>query len=237
MCPTIDEDAIYEILTNTLLSARLAPGTQLGELKLVAVFGVTRERIRKILHKLGHKRLIDLIPNRGAFVVNAGLDETRQLYEARRVVETGIVLSVVETASNTDLARLKAHVEIEDAALGRDLATSNRLSGGFHLELAKLTANDFIIRQMQELLIRTIMLDSYFDATLQHHTSISEHRGICDAIEERDGPAAADAMAAHLLKVERRFKPTATTPVKSDLEAVLRDEVRKWRDGAEMTRL
>ena len=86
----LTEAAIYEIMAEALLSGRLGPGAKLGEEKLAALFGVSRERMRKVLHRLGHERLIDVVRNRGAFVANPGLADAREIYEARRIVEGGL---------------------------------------------------------------------------------------------------------------------------------------------------
>lgn len=232
----MDEDKIFDVLTSALLSARLTPGTKLGEQKLSGIFGVTRERIRKVLHKLGNRRMIEVIPNRGAFVVNASLYETRELYEARRIVESGILVSIVETASDAEVAGLELHIVSEREALpANDNAISSRLSGDFHMELARLTGNGFVIRQMQELVIRTIMLDNLFKAELSHNCSVDEHGVILAALKARDAVAAVEAMTRHLLLVERRFKPAVAAPEKCDLDAVLRAEINRWEQNTRST--
>jgi len=81
------------------------------------------------------------------------------------------------------------------------------------------------------------MLDSYFEAQLQHRRSVEEHYTIYEALERRDAAAATQAMTSHLMLVERRFKPTMLTPAKTDLAAVLQDEIARWRSGAELIRI
>jgi DNA-binding GntR family transcriptional regulator len=220
-----DEQTIYTVLSRALLSARVAPGTKLGEHKLAGIFGVTRERIRKVLHRLGHDRLIDVIPNRGAFVVNPTLDESRLVYQARRIVESGIVASLAEHLTDRQIARLEENVdEAADAIRRGDRVTSMRLSGAFHMVLAEMTGNSFIVRQMQELVIRTTMLDAFFDSDISWSCGCDEHREVSQALARRDGPAAVRAMATHLSLVETRFRPQRTKPVEADLITVLQDE-------------
>ncbi|MFA5120037.1 GntR family transcriptional regulator [Zavarzinia sp.] len=232
---SLDENAIFEVMTNALLSARLAPGTRLGEQKLADTFGVTRERIRKVLQRLGTVRLIDMVPNHGAFVVNPTLDESRLVYEARRIVEAGIVASLAERASESQVQLLREHVTAEDAAHhSGDRVQSTKLSGGFHMVLARMTANPFIMRQMQELVIRTTMLDAYFDVDFVNHCGIEEHGAIVDALARHDGRAAVRAMTSHLSEVETRFRPKAEPPAPTDIEDVILDEIRLWQaDRAE----
>ena len=55
------EDAIYETMSRALLAGMLTPGAPLRETALAEVFGISRERIRKILQRLGTNRLIELV--------------------------------------------------------------------------------------------------------------------------------------------------------------------------------
>ena len=127
------EDLIYDILAKTLLAGRLPPGAQLVEARLAKLFGVSRERIRKVLHRLGHARLLELIPNRGAFVASPTLDQAREIYEARRIVEGGIAGRLAGRLTDAQAAALEEHSRLEAAALKRgDRAQSIRLSGEFH---------------------------------------------------------------------------------------------------------
>jgi DNA-binding GntR family transcriptional regulator len=225
-----DEESVYDIMGRALLSARLAPGTKLAEQRLADIFGITRERIRKVLHRLGHERLIDVLPNRGAFVVNPNLDEARSVYEARRIVESGIVARLADRMGEADHHRLRRHVEAEATALHKgEQKESMRLSGAFHMVLAELTGNAFIVRQMQELVIRTTMLDAFFDPRISFSCSCDEHKEISDRLIRRDSAQAVRAMTTHLSSAETRFRPIRCEPVEVDLEAVLREEALRYR--------
>lgn len=61
----LQEQAIDQTLSQTLLAGRLAPGSQLVETRLAQIFGVSRERVRKVLRRLGHARLLDLASHPG----------------------------------------------------------------------------------------------------------------------------------------------------------------------------
>ena len=56
----MDEAEIHAILSRLLLAGRLPGGVKLGEHRLAEIFGVSRERIRKVLHRLGHERLLTI---------------------------------------------------------------------------------------------------------------------------------------------------------------------------------
>lgn len=224
----LDELAITDILTAALLAGRLSPGLRLGEHKLAAPFGVTRERIRKVLHRLGAQRLIDLQPNRGAFVAEPGLREAREVYQARRIIEVGVVSHLAGIVTDGQLRALETHVEREQTAHDRrDHAEGVRLSGLFHTDIAEMTGNPFVIRTMQEMVSRTAMLVAYHESG-GPECGCSEHRLILQAVAARDPAAAGREMHQHLSLVETRLQVPLVRPLTTDLDAVIGEEIRRW---------
>jgi DNA-binding GntR family transcriptional regulator len=217
-----DEEAIYGVISSALLAGRLTPGTPLRETALAEVFGVSRERIRKILQRLGTHRLIELVPNRGAFVAAPSLEHARDIYEARRILEGGIVGHLAPGLAPQELNRLQAHIESEMAALeAGDRAESVRLSGAFHMLLAEATGNKFIVQQMQELVSRTSMLVALYEAASAAQCACEEHRDIFTSLVKGDGAGASRAMRTHLSLIETRLRPVGIAPSR-DAVATLR---------------
>ena len=172
----MSEEAIYQTLSKVLLTGSLAPGTQLIETHIAGIFGVTRERIRKVLHRLGHEHLLDLIPTRGAFVTTPSLVQAREIYEARRIVEGGIVAILAGRHSDALVAQLREHASQERAAARRkDRASSIRLSREFHILLARATGSAFVVRQIHELVGRTSMLVALFEPSSASQCACAEH--------------------------------------------------------------
>jgi DNA-binding GntR family transcriptional regulator len=217
------EDAVYRTLSRALLSGRLAPGTPLRESALADIFGLSRERIRKILQRLGTNRLIELVPNRGAFVATPSLEQARDIYEARRILEAGIVGHLAPTLDAGAAALLGRHMQEEaDALSAGDRAESVRLSAQFHMILAEATGNHFVVQQMQELVSRTSMLVAVHEAGNAMQCSCAEHRDIFGSLVKGDGEGAARAMRAHLSLIETRLKPRLPSAA-LDAGALLRE--------------
>lgn len=203
------EALIHRTLTSVLLAGRLAPGTQLVEMRLAAIFGVSRERVRKVLHRLGHERLVDIIPNRGCFVSSPTLAQAREIYEARRVLEGGVVAWLAGgRIADDQLGMLEQHAQREHAAVqAGDRALSIALSGEFHLLLAQCTGSDFVQRQLQELVSRTSMLVAFFEPAGSSSCACEEHDDILQALRRQDVARAVKAMQAHLSLIETRLRP------------------------------
>ena len=223
----VDEEVIYLVLSQSLLSGQLSAGAKLGEEKLGAIFGVSRERIRNVLRRLGHERLIDVFPNRGAFVANPSFADARQIYEARRILEGGMVWRLAETLSAEQLKQLKKHFVNEEHAHARNRrADTIRLSGAFHVLLAEMTQNQFVVRETQELVSRTSMLVALFEEGGYAGCGVDEHRSILDALETRNPATAARTMIAHLSSIEARLRPRNAAPQAIDVEATLTSAIK-----------
>src|SRR5690606_37253695 len=52
------DEGIYRQIHHAIVAQQLAPGTKLGEEALCGVFGINRPRIRKILQRLAHEKLV-----------------------------------------------------------------------------------------------------------------------------------------------------------------------------------
>ena len=226
------EESIHRVLSQTLLAGRLAPGTQLVETRLAAVFGVTRERVRKVLHRLGHERLLEVVPNRGCFVSNPTLAQAREIYDARRIVEGGIAGWLAGRIGAEQIAALQAHAEREHAALhAGDRAESIRLSGEFHMLLAGFTHSAFVVRELQELVSRTSMLVAFFEPAASSECACEEHDDILQALQRGDAALAVKAMHVHLSLIETRLRPRVTSAAVPDAEAEI---ARAWADAQSM---
>jgi len=227
-------EAVHAAIARVSLSGQLPPGTQLVETRLAGVFGVSRERIRKVLQRLGHDRLLDLVPNRGAFVASPSLEQAREIYEARRILEGGIAARLAGRMEAAHLKALAAHGRRERSALkSGDRALSIRLSAAFHCLLAECCGSEFIQRQLQELVSRTSMLVAFFESEAASSCACEEHELIVEALREGDARGALRSMHSHLSLVETRLRPRITPRPAGDPVAVLAEA---WRMQARRRR-
>ena len=63
------------------------PGTKLAEQKIADIFKVSRTLVRQALNQLSRDKLITLEPARGARVAEPSVEEARQVFETRHLLE------------------------------------------------------------------------------------------------------------------------------------------------------
>lgn len=203
------DQKIYEHIFDAILEQRLAPGTKLTEEGLGEVFGVSRTIIRRTLSRLTHEGVVELIPNRGAFVAKPDIDSARQILDARRLIELALVERVAERGPQLqrELKLLRLLIDEEHASSARaDTGTAIRLSGEFHLELAQLAHNEPMANFLRSLVSQTSLIIAMYQTSQQSNCAIDEHSNLLDAIEHGDKVTALNLMAEHLAHIEARLE-------------------------------
>ena len=120
---------------------------------------VSRARIRKVFSRLAFEGLVTIEPNRGASVAKPSAEEAREIFAARRAIESAIVRMVAEKFEPRQKAALAKHIARETAAeTRRDAAEMIRLSGEFHLLLAEMAGNRTLQKFLRELVTRELLV-------------------------------------------------------------------------------
>jgi len=198
-----DADGIAEQITVAIMEHRLPPGIKLAEEKLATAFGVGRNKIRQALMALAKEGLVKLHPNRGAFVTSPGVQEARDLFATRRLLEPEIIRNVINRSTKAQRKPLHAHLKKEALARkNNDRRAVIKLSGDFHILLAEIGANTFITRIMRQLCPFTSLIHALYDGPQMHACPEDEHSAIVQAIEARDEQRAVALMLHHLEHVE-----------------------------------
>src|SRR6202000_2660378 len=78
---------VAQKLRKAIMSGNLKPGQRLVERELCEMMGVSRPSIREALGLFGAEGMFNTVPHRGPMVSTISLEEARQLYAARAVLE------------------------------------------------------------------------------------------------------------------------------------------------------
>ncbi len=215
-------DEIYEKVYVAILEHRLPPGTKLAEERMADIFGVSRARVREVLARLAHEQIVDLFPQRGAYVAKPSIEQALDVFEARRLIEPAVLRRLIETLTPEKLDRLRRHQELElDARRRDDTRAVIRLSGEFHSLAADLAGNTALARSMREMSVLTCLMIFLYDTPTTSSCRADEHSQIIDAVARRDAARAERLMLEHLEHIESSMKLEAPS-AEVDLEAIFR---------------
>ena len=218
--------ATVEEISDKILGAiwehRLPPATKLVEEKLAGVFGVSRTKIRLALARLSHDGILTTEPNRGTFVSSPTVEQARQVFVARRLLEPALMRTLCDSGLRREqLARLRRNIALEAEARSRnDRHATIRLSGEFHVLLADTASNAYVGKYMHELCSLTCLVIALYDApgtpACPHH----EHAAIVDALEARAADRACALMVEHLDHVENTLRLEMPADTEVDFETL-----------------
>ena len=217
---TTVEDMAGRIAT-AIYEHRLMPGTKLGEDRLAGIFGTSRAKVREVLARLAHDQMVDLFPQRGAYVAKPSIEQAQDVFEARRLIEPGVLRRLIATLDEAKTQRLRDHLKQEQAARAReDKPATVRLSGEFHVLLAELAGNSALLRSVRELSTLTCLIISLYDAPTSSACRVDEHAALVDAITCGDVAAAEQCMLHHLNHIHDNLQLDSESG-EADLEQIL----------------
>jgi DNA-binding GntR family transcriptional regulator len=107
---------VQDELRQSIITGRLIPGERLVERKLIAMMGVSRTVIREALRQLESEGLVAIVPNKGPIVRTLTVEEARDIYAIRAVLEGLAARLFTEQAGPTDITHLeRALSDVEEA--------------------------------------------------------------------------------------------------------------------------
>jgi DNA-binding GntR family transcriptional regulator len=211
---------IADSITTAIVERRLMPGTKLAEQKIADVFKVSRTLVRQALMRLSRDHLITLEPARGARVAEPSIEEARQVFEARNMLELAMIKRAATRLEPGQIAELRNHLRAEaDAVRRTDVPGRTRLLADFHVVVARMLGNEVLARMLGDMVSRCSLIALMYQSAHSAEHSYEEHVAIVDALERRDPRAAVRLMEAHLHNVERNLRLNPRSP---DLGSALR---------------
>jgi len=151
------ELAIINSIVAAVSEQRLPAGTKLGEQILSEIFSCNRANVRRALSALATMHVVQLLPNRGAFIATPSPKEAGDVFEARRMIERTLARSVIKNACSQDISNMRATIDAEAKARAiGDKPAELRLSRTFHMHLAAIADNQVLERFLSELTQKTL---------------------------------------------------------------------------------
>lgn len=179
-----------------ILGLDIGPGEKLTERGVEARFAASRTPVRAALLRLETEGLVGR-EGRGWTVAPIHLGEIEQLSIYREAVEVAAVRLTCRRDDGTGLDGLEALLDSCDEQASRE--DLHRAGMDFHIELARLSRNDFLFRGVRDAMVRLSRarwLEIRDESARER--AWAEHRAILAAVRIGDAEAAARLLAAHI---------------------------------------
>ncbi len=199
-------DRAYQLLRNDIVTGVLSGGRRLAETELAIQYGLSRTPIRESLRRLQSEGLIEVIPHRGARVVDWHNFDVEGMYDLRILVECFITRRAATRITDdviTELADLCDQMEVvtsEGRAGDPDtVAAFTELNGRFHGRIAEVADADYAQPARHMLVALPIILRAVHNyAPLGYQHSNAHHRELLEAFSINEPDWAESVMHLHV---------------------------------------
>lgn len=190
------ENAVRE----AIMSGRYAPGERLVERELCEGLGVSRTSVREALRRLEAEKLVQIIPHKGPVVATITLEEARELYAMRGLLEGFAAHEFALNGSNAALAAFSVAAQgLRAAAATGQTEEVLRAKGKLYEIMLGSCGNRLVTEILQSLFSRINLLraTSLMNPSRLPH-SLGEIEQLAAALQRRDAPAAQALASLHV---------------------------------------
>src|SRR5690625_5041604 len=182
---------VYDKLKESILARKLPPGKQLVEHTISQNLKISRTPIRSAINLLETEGLVEIIPNKGAFVINPTVDEILQAYNLRKSLEIMAAELSIHNLTKKDFEEMESIIAEEKEALyNKDLNTYLEANQNFHKLITKKCENKFLVEFIEKLIRQTsiylILFDVFFEETSPQPYGYKEHKEIIEVLKSKD---------------------------------------------------
>jgi DNA-binding GntR family transcriptional regulator len=195
----------YEQILMDIILGHLPAGARLEERSLAQRYGAGLAGVRAALNRLALEELVVRKARAATLVRALDLQEIRQTFEVRRLLEPHCASLAAGRDCSTQVAALRRVFDGAPEALeSGDRKSLVLMDLRFHALLARSSGNCVLARHLVALQHKAARFWAYVLPSTSLETSlaeISEHLAIVDAIERRDGEGAREAVLRVLARI------------------------------------
>ncbi len=198
----------HEGIRRLLFKNEIVPGQKLSYRMIAEKLGISLTPVVQALKILEFQGLVRHEPNRGYYAEPLSLQEIREIYELREVIELSLIPAIIDHLDGDAIGTLKILAD-KSATQGMDLNARLMTDREFHTALSAVSGQKIQIHILQNLFD---LLYLKYRASLLFVASEtvvgSQHRMIFDALVTRDVDKATAAMKQHFLIIKDKALST-----------------------------
>ncbi|MCF6233889.1 MAG: GntR family transcriptional regulator [Rhodobacteraceae bacterium] len=195
-------EQVFESLHQQILTFELPPGAKMSEVEVSNQMGISRQPVREAFFRLSQLGFLLIRPQRATIVRKISGIEVLQAMYIRSALESKVVHEAVTTLTTKGLDQLSLLLEQQEvAAKASDKIQFHLLDDAFHKTICDATGVGFVwtlIKEKKTHMDRVRYLSLSFGVEL----ALSEHKVVFEALRERDGNKAVEAIRKHLSRIK-----------------------------------
>lgn len=218
---------LTERLREIIIAGKIAPGERINEIELSTAFGVSRTPLREALKVLAADGVVELIPNRGAWVPHTTAEDLVESLQVVSVLEGLAGELAAERMTDEEIERVRTlQIAMTSAYEAHDLAGYFRCNQAVHDLILSASGNEAL--QKAHRAVSGRVLASRYRANLSRErwaAALREHEVILGLLELRQARELGAVLRAHILKKLDALQ--AQAEVRADAAATPADPPRQ----------
>ena len=193
-------DVVFNTLREAILHGELQPGERLMEISLANRLGVSRTPVREAIRKLELEGLVIMVPRKGAQVAKITEKDLNDVLEVRMGLEELAMRFACERIDEEQLKKIADAANVFEKLMeSNDITALAQADVRFHELIYDATQNKRlvqIISNLREQMYRYRI--EYLKDSTARATLVKEHRGIYQALKNKDCVQAHQWMRSHI---------------------------------------
>lgn len=200
-------ERVYSSLLGSILSGQITPGQHLVEQVLADQLSVSRISVREAVRHLAQDGLVEIISNRGAFVVKLGPADVEEIFRLRAALEGIAVDRLTRRANPPDLTALENLLpEMRDLEAREDRLHGAAVDTRFHRTLMELSGQRRISQVWEQMSAQiTVVMYNISHNYPSYHGLTDRHEHLIQLIRAGDPHPAVAYMQQHILEGAQRL--------------------------------
>ena len=211
---------VFHKIRDDILNGKYKEHEELKEVAIGNELGVSRTPVREALRQLELEGLVQIIPNRGAFVTGIQPDDVHDIYMIRSRLEGLCARWATERITPEQTEALEENIYLADFHVQRGhLEQMTELDNQFHRILYNACGSKMLEHLLIDYHQYVVRIRKATLSTLERSAaSTEEHRGIMNAIREKDADLAEKLAGEHMQNAYEYMKNTAPTEIYAEQE-------------------
>lgn len=209
---------VYDTVKEKISTFQLKPGTRLVEEQIAEEVGVSRTPVREALNRLGQEGLVKIFPKWGSYVREIDLEEIREVFDLREVLEGMAARVAASRISEKEIVELKRFCQECDHF--------GKRNGSFELQLkSDMKFHELLVRASRNKRLQKIV--GLFNIQVRNFRifnplppgkkipisgTTKEHSEIIKALSEHNPDLAEKATREHIRKAKEKMEKRYESP-------------------------
>jgi DNA-binding GntR family transcriptional regulator len=189
-------------LREMIVEGELAPGSKINEAELAGFFGASRTPLREALKVLAVEGLVEIVPNRGAWVASMAATDLEPAYEVLAALDGLAGELAAQRINPEEIGHIRdLQTRMEAAHARSDLHIYFLLNQQIHEAILEASRNPALIAAHRALSTRVLATRFRVNLSPQRWAeAVREHQVILGLLELRNGVQLGSVLRAHILK-------------------------------------